>query len=169
MAVHQCNPICSHAQLSARALHAVTTFEAKYCAACQGLLRTMALIPPKTLKERVKDCVRTRSYDLTTAFVAAQPVVIGQSLVQALLISPDVMDMGNIPSFEQASKILGAISRHIETNPEPALKCFIMVLRESNDASLRKIADDMAQESKGCMVVLYDSVTCMITVCFYCV
>ena len=119
----------------------------------------MALTPPKTLKERVKDCVRTRSYDLTTAFVAAQPVVIGQALVQALLISPDVMDMGNIPSFEQASKILGAISRHIETNPEPALKCFIKVLRESNDASLRKIADDMARESKGYMAVLYDTVT----------
>lgn len=127
----------------------------------------MALTPPKTLKERVKGCVRTRSYDLTTAFVAAQPVVIGQALVQALLISPDVMDMGNIPSFEQASKVLGAISRHIETNPEPALKCFIKVLRESNDASLRKIADDMARESKGYTVVLYDTVTCMITVCVY--
>ena len=117
----------------------------------------MALIPPKTLKERVKECVRTRSYKLTTAFVAARPAVIGQALVEALLISPDVMDMGNIPSFEQGSKILDAVSRHIETNPEPAFKCFVGVLSNSEYTGLKEIAKDMARESKCLyMAVLYD-------------
>ena len=122
--------------------------------------------PRKTLKERVKECVRTRSYDLTNAFVAVPPEVIGQALVQALLISPGIMDMGNISAFGQASKIVDAVSRHIEINPEPALKCFIRVLRESNSASLNKMAEDMARESKH-IIYIY-TISCMILVCFYC-
>lgn len=123
--------------------------------------------PQKTLKERVKECVLTRSHHLMTVIAAAQPVVIGQALVQALLISPDIVDMANISSFDQASKILGAVQRHIEINPEPALQSFIKVLRDSNSASL-KIAEDMAQESKSYKAALYDTITCMTSVCFYC-
>lgn len=101
------------------------------------------------VKQLVKQCVQTRSYDLMKAIAAAEPVVIAQALIQGKLISSDLLPMPtNTTSSEQASKILTAVSAHVEIAPEPALKCFIKVLRDSNSSTLKEIAENMAKESK---------------------
>ena len=107
-----------------------------------------------------QECFQTRSFDLTNAIVAAQPAVIGLALVQGQLISQNVVSMANLTPFQQASHILDAVSRHITVDPEAALKRFIKVLlQKSNDATLKKIAKEMAQESKSLYIHIHNAVS----------
>ena len=115
-----------------------------------------------TRRKTPQESFQTRSFDLTNAIAATQPVFIGQALVQGELISQNVVSMANLDKFQQASHIMDAVSRHISVDPEVAAKRFISVLlHKSNDATLKKIAKEMAQESKSyiCMISL--------NVCFY--
>ena len=102
-----------------------------------------------TRRKTPQECVSTRSYNLTNAIAAARPVVIGHALVQGELISQNVVSMANLTPFQQASDILNAVSSHIIVDPEAALKKFIKVLLKTEDFALKKIAKEMAQESKN--------------------
>ena len=97
---------------------------------------------------RTKECIQTRYADLTNAIKAATPAVIGDQLVQAGVISKDIMDFETgLSSYGKASKIMSAVSTSVNVDPK-SIKYFIKVLRESNDPSCRKIGQEMAKASK---------------------
>lgn len=108
-----------------------------------------------TRRKTPQESFQTRSFDLTNAIAATQPVFIGQALVAGELISQNVVSMANLDKFQEASQIMNAVIRHVSVDPEVAAKRFINVLlHKSDNATLKKIAKEMAQESKSYMCMI---------------
>ena len=98
-------------------------------------------------KLAARDCIQNHYSDLTKAIKAAIPTIFGNDLVQAGMISDDIMDFEpSLTKNDQASKIMGVVSSTVQVNPK-SIDIFIKVLCESKNHICNELGKEMKKES----------------------